>query len=165
VLPSFLVIGAAKSGTASLAHYLRSHPQVYLADFALRYFTAERRWRPGRAWHQAQFKGATDEAVLPNPAYLDTSRELDHEYNRTSQRPVRRPAPRHVKRLLNASVGIGMPPRTVERLFYRPGAILLDQASVALSDTTRSRLEDELRDDVRRLHRHLDPEFDGWGIA
>ena len=277
LLPNFLVIGAAKSGTTSLAHYLRSHPQVYMADFELHYFTAERRWRLGQAWYQAQFKTAKDEiavgekspsytryplyqgvpgriatllpevrliylvrhplqrirseylhravngreskpldeAVFSNPAaYLDTSRyalqieqylqhfdraqllvvtaedlrhiraatlgrvqrflgvtpnwqppELDHEYNRTSQRPVRQPVPRPVKRLLNASVRIGMPPRTVERLSYRPGATMLDQASVALSDATRSRLEDELRDDVRRLRSHLDPEFDGWGIG
>lgn len=29
-LPDFLVIGAARSGTTSLYHYLKSHPQVYL---------------------------------------------------------------------------------------------------------------------------------------
>lgn len=30
ILPNFLVIGAAKSGTTSLHHYLREHPQIYL---------------------------------------------------------------------------------------------------------------------------------------
>jgi hypothetical protein len=30
ILPNFLVIGAAKSGTTSLHHYLRAHPQIYL---------------------------------------------------------------------------------------------------------------------------------------
>lgn len=30
-LPNFLIIGAAKSGTTSLYHYLRQHPQVYLS--------------------------------------------------------------------------------------------------------------------------------------
>jgi len=29
-LPNFLVIGAARSGTASLYHYLRQHPQIYM---------------------------------------------------------------------------------------------------------------------------------------
>ena len=29
-LPDFLVIGAARSGTTSLYHYLKSHPQIYL---------------------------------------------------------------------------------------------------------------------------------------
>jgi hypothetical protein len=276
VLPNFLVIGSAKSGTTSLAHYLRSHPQVYLADFELHYFVAERRWRLGPGWYQAQFKGARDEvavgekspsyarhphyqgvpgriaallpevrliylvrdplqrirseylhralngrehrpldeAVLASPAYLDTSRyalqieqylehfdrtqllvltaeelrhtraatlgrvqrfigvtpswqppELQQEYNRTSQRPVRRPVVRPLRRLLNASVRVGMPPRMVERLSYRSGSTTVDRTGVAFSDATRSRLEDELRDDVRRLRGYLGPQFDGWGIG
>jgi len=31
-LPDFLVIGAARSGTTSLYHYLKSHPQIYFAS-------------------------------------------------------------------------------------------------------------------------------------
>jgi hypothetical protein len=31
MLPNFFVIGAAKSGTSSLYHYLRQHPQVYMS--------------------------------------------------------------------------------------------------------------------------------------
>ena len=31
VLPNFLVIGAAKSGTSSLFNYLRQHPQIYMS--------------------------------------------------------------------------------------------------------------------------------------
>jgi Sulfotransferase domain len=276
VLPNFLIIGAAKSGTTSLAHYLRSHPQVYLANFELHYFVAERRWRLGPAWYEAQFTRARDEvavgekspsytrhpryrevpgriaaqlpgvrliylvrhplqrirseylhrvlngrerrpldeAVLADPSYVDTSRyalqieqylqhfdraqllvltaedlrndraatlaqvqtfigvtsswqppELEREYNRTSQRPVRRPVARPLRRLLNASVRVGMPPRTVERLSYRSGSTTVDLGSVGFSDTTRSRLQEELRDDVRRLRGHLGPEFDGWGIV
>jgi hypothetical protein len=71
VLPTFLVIGAAKSGTTSLVHYLRGHPQVHLADFELHYFVAERRWRLGPAWYQAQFKGAGDEVAVgeKSPSY------------------------------------------------------------------------------------------------
>lgn len=40
-LPNFIVVGAAKSGTTSLYHYLRAHPDVYLsADRKeLRYFS------------------------------------------------------------------------------------------------------------------------------
>jgi hypothetical protein len=79
VLPNFLVIGAAKSGTTSLAHYLRSHPQVYLADFELLYFTAERRWRLGQAWYQAQFKRAKDEIAVgeKSPSYQGETWILD----------------------------------------------------------------------------------------
>src|SRR5215472_1144626 len=31
VSPNFFVVGAAKSGTTSLYHYLRSHPLIYLS--------------------------------------------------------------------------------------------------------------------------------------
>lgn len=30
--PNFLILGAAKSGTTSLYHYLKQHPQVYMSD-------------------------------------------------------------------------------------------------------------------------------------
>ncbi len=30
-LPNFLVIGAGKSGTTSLYHYLRQHPQIFMS--------------------------------------------------------------------------------------------------------------------------------------
>jgi hypothetical protein len=30
-LPNFLIIGAAKSGTTSLYHYLRQHPDVFMS--------------------------------------------------------------------------------------------------------------------------------------
>ena len=33
VLPNFLIIGAAKSGTTSLYSYLNQHPQVYFSPF------------------------------------------------------------------------------------------------------------------------------------
>ena len=31
--PNFLIVGAAKSGTTSLFHYLRKHPAVFMPDF------------------------------------------------------------------------------------------------------------------------------------
>ncbi len=41
-LPTFLVIGAAKSGTTSLHHYLRQHPEIYLpSKKELHYFAYE----------------------------------------------------------------------------------------------------------------------------
>lgn len=273
VLPNFLVIGSAKSGTTSLAHYLRAHPQAYLPRFEPHYFTAERRWGMGQAWYEHQFKEAgdaiavgeksasysrhplyqgvpgriaalppdvrivylvrhplhrmrseylhrllngketrpLDEAVRVDPSYLDTSRyalqidrylqcfapeqllvltaeqlrhdrsesldrvleflgldrgwqppELDREYSRTARKRARRPVPRPLKRLLDASLHVGVSPRTVERLSYRSVATKVDQAPIVFSDEARAGLEGELRDDARR---HLDPTFDGWGIG
>ena len=31
ILPNFLVIGAAKTGTSSLYNYLNQHPQIYMS--------------------------------------------------------------------------------------------------------------------------------------
>jgi len=276
VLPNFLVIGAAKSGTTSLAHYLRAHPQAYMPRFEPHYFTAERCWKLGQAWYESQFKEAgsavavgeksasysryplyqgvpdriatlvpgirivylvrhplhrmrseylhrllngkesrsLDEAVRADPSYLDTSRyalqidrylehfpreqllvltaeqlrharrasldrvqaflgldrgwqppELGREYNRTAHKQARQPIPSPLKRLLDASLHVGVSPRAVERLSYRSVATKVDQTRIVFSDQARTRLEDELRDDVRRLRSHLDPEFDGWGIG
>ena len=59
MLPNFLVIGAMKSGTTSLYHYLRAHPQVFMPQHKeLNFFVASKGWSHGRAWYEAQFAGA-----------------------------------------------------------------------------------------------------------
>ena len=58
-LPNFLVIGAMKSGTTSLFHYLQSHPQVYMSPLKeVDFFTAELNWERGFDWYRRQFTGA-----------------------------------------------------------------------------------------------------------
>jgi hypothetical protein len=65
---------------------------------------------------------------------------------------------------LRLAVRLGLSPRAARRLSYRPSrAMVPDQ--IDFSDAVRQRLEAELREDVLRLHGHLGPEFDGWGIA
>jgi Sulfotransferase family len=45
-LPNFLIVGAAKSGTTSLHHYLQQHPDIYLpAQKELHYFAQEQMMR------------------------------------------------------------------------------------------------------------------------
>ena len=39
-LPNFLIIGAAKSGTTSLYHYLRQHPEIYMSPVKEPHFFA-----------------------------------------------------------------------------------------------------------------------------
>ncbi len=60
MLPNFVVIGAQKSGTSSLDHYLRQHPDVAMCkvkepDF----FVEERNWGKGLAWYESLFDLAT----------------------------------------------------------------------------------------------------------
>ena len=61
MLPTFLVIGAQKAGTSSLHAYLHAQPDVFVsATKELDYFVAERNWRRGQAWYEAQFAGAAE---------------------------------------------------------------------------------------------------------
>jgi hypothetical protein len=71
----FLIIGAAKAGTTSLYHYLRSHPKafmparketsVFCEEFSV--FCEEFRWKNGLDWYESQFEGA-DSAVAVGEA-------------------------------------------------------------------------------------------------
>jgi len=59
MLPNFLIIGAAKAGTTSLYHYVRSHPEAFMpAKKELSFFCEEFHWRQGVRWYEAQFENA-----------------------------------------------------------------------------------------------------------
>jgi hypothetical protein len=50
-LPNFLVIGAMKSGTSSLAAYLDAHPDVWMAPTKeLHFFDDPDNWAKGVEW-------------------------------------------------------------------------------------------------------------------
>jgi Sulfotransferase domain len=58
-LPNFVVIGAMKSGTTSLFHYLQVHPQAHLSPLKeVDFFVEEKNWRRGLDWYRGQFEGA-----------------------------------------------------------------------------------------------------------
>jgi len=70
-LPSFLIIGAMRSGTSSLAYYLRDHPQVFMArNKELHYFTD--RFDRGIDWYRHQFAGGAGYATVgeATPTYM-----------------------------------------------------------------------------------------------
>jgi hypothetical protein len=72
VLPNFLIIGAAKSGTTSLYRYLRDHPQVFMAQSKeLKFFSSKSRRRLGLGWYARQFEAATDAVAVgeASPSY------------------------------------------------------------------------------------------------
>ena len=62
MLPTFIVIGARKSGTSSLWRYMQGHPQVYVPEYEKepKYFVEERGWSLGQAWYEGLFAGAGD---------------------------------------------------------------------------------------------------------
>lgn len=56
LLPNLIVIGAMKSGTTSLHHYLSLHPQIFMSEEKEpRFFTDEAKWSQGPAWYEAHF--------------------------------------------------------------------------------------------------------------
>jgi Sulfotransferase family len=68
-LPSFIIIGAMKAGTTSLADYLRDHPDVYLPKMKeLNFFVDQvtdpedirvHNWHRGVEWYARQFRDGT----------------------------------------------------------------------------------------------------------
>ena len=59
VLPTFVLIGAMKTGTSSLASYLREHPQVFMTTPKEPGFFSMR-WDYGLPWYENHFVDAGD---------------------------------------------------------------------------------------------------------
>ncbi|WP_432478370.1 sulfotransferase [Nocardioides sp. GXQ0305] len=57
MLPTFLVIGAAKSGTSSLFSYLRGHPEVFVTTPKELHFFSHG-WRRGLGSYEGYFEGS-----------------------------------------------------------------------------------------------------------
>ncbi|MCZ3388530.1 MAG: sulfotransferase domain-containing protein [Actinomycetia bacterium] len=58
-LPTFLIIGAMKSGSTTLYNHLRQHPEVMLPDYKEpEFFVEEKNWSRGVDWYRSLFIGA-----------------------------------------------------------------------------------------------------------
>lgn len=98
MMPNFLILGAAKSGTTALYHYLKQHPEIYLSPIKETEFFAfegeklnfqgpkdlPRLSITTLADYQAQFKDVGDETAIgeASPVYLYSSKapERIHDY-------------------------------------------------------------------------------------
>jgi len=62
VLPTFIVIGARKSGTSSMWRYMATHPEVFVPteEKEPKYFVEERGWPLGQQWYESLFAEAGD---------------------------------------------------------------------------------------------------------
>ncbi|HXF37675.1 MAG TPA: sulfotransferase [Actinomycetota bacterium] len=90
---------------------------------------------------------------------------VDREFHRSADRRMPSPlgrAARAVPGLRRAARRLPGPVREVARRISAPR---LDLARATVPEDLRRRLEDELREDVRRLRRYMPQGFDGWGIA
>ncbi|ELR97382.1 sulfotransferase [Gloeocapsa sp. PCC 73106] len=60
VLPNLIIIGAMKSGTTSLHHYLSLHPEIFMSrDKELKFFVEDKNWNQGIDWYKSHFPGQT----------------------------------------------------------------------------------------------------------
>ena len=89
---------------------------------------------------------------------------IEQEFNRSSEKRRRRPLDGRLRKLPGYRVLASVAPSAL-RDFKRQLTTSKAPPRSALSDRARSELEDRLRDDVRRLHRYVGDQFDGWGIA
>lgn len=72
-LPNFLILGAMKAGTTSLAYWLGEHPDVFLAPGKeLFFFNVPQRWELGLDWYRSQFAGSEGKRARgeATPGYL-----------------------------------------------------------------------------------------------
>ena len=64
MLPTFLLIGAMKAGTTSLARYMGAHPEVFMTrPKEPGFFNPSRNWERGLDWYQGLFASARPDQV------------------------------------------------------------------------------------------------------
>lgn len=69
MLPTFLVIGAMKSGTTSLYEYLNGHPHVLMTKKKeLDFFVDELNYGRGLGWYKQQFADADNQTIAAGEA-------------------------------------------------------------------------------------------------
>lgn len=69
----FIVIGAQKSGTTSLFHYLRAHPRIHIPFVKeIGFFSTERRFHKGVSWYLRHFADAAPQQIVGDvsPQYM-----------------------------------------------------------------------------------------------
>jgi hypothetical protein len=76
-LPNFVIIGAFRSGTTSLARNVGSHPQAFMAaQKEVRFFTDH--YELGLDWYKRQFAGASNEPAVgeASPVYMYSGKAM-----------------------------------------------------------------------------------------
>lgn len=74
MLPDFLIVGAMKAGTTTLAYYLDQHPGVFLPEAELHFFNRDSNYERGIQWYEDQFQQAVEGQLVgektPTYSYL-----------------------------------------------------------------------------------------------
>lgn len=87
--PDLFIVGAMKSGTTSLHHYLAAHPRVFMCEpKEPNFFVEELNWKRGMDWYLALFERGKNAAVIGEssteysklPTYQGVARRI-REFN------------------------------------------------------------------------------------
>lgn len=73
-LPTFIIVGAQKCGTSTLAAWLRDHPEVHFSERKeLHFFSRDDNWSRGVDWYAEQFSGHGGEPAVgeATPHYMN----------------------------------------------------------------------------------------------
>src|SRR4051812_49291642 len=81
-LPTFIIVGAAKSGSTTLVSYLQDHSDVFIPRSELHFFDDDENYRRGVDWYGRHFVGAADRRVVgektPSYSYIERVPERIH---------------------------------------------------------------------------------------
>ena len=121
-LPSVVIIGAMKSGTTSLHHYLNLHHEICMSrQKELNFFNKDKNWNKGVEWYRANFVGQEKIYGESSPNYTDYPREKNVPQRMFSVIPaakliyvVRNPVERIVSHYIHLSA-IGKEHRSIDR--------------------------------------------------
>ncbi len=70
MLPNLVIIGAMKSGTSSLHHYLNLHPDIHMSEKKeLDFFVEELNWSKGVEWYESWFASPAPVRGESSPNY------------------------------------------------------------------------------------------------
>jgi hypothetical protein len=76
MLPNFIIVGAMKSGTTSLYHYLKVHPDICMSSIKESdFFIAEKNYSKGIGWYKSLFS-CGDEKIIGEASPNYTKRHL-----------------------------------------------------------------------------------------
>jgi Sulfotransferase domain len=101
------------------------------------------------------------EFIGVDPALMPV--DVGGEWNRGDREKVTRPIGRTLRRIPAYRSLARATPEPLRKLKRRLTTDNVRRPSI--SDEVKHELEDRVRDDVRRLHDYMEPDFDGWGIA
>lgn len=85
MLPHFIIVGAAKSGTSTLTHYLQKHRAIYMPSQEVHFFHGGRNgnWDKGVNWYKMKFEDAKRGQLIgektPTYSYLPSVPKRIHD--------------------------------------------------------------------------------------